>query len=219
MKEIVQMFRSSPLERVKTHADICLKCVEALPAVLQAAPGERAGPLKEVKSLESQADKEKAKIRRKLTQRLFMPVPKTQVLELVHVQDKIANRAKDIAVLFTHRFDELPGPVIDILVEFVNVNLLVVKQARDAIHELDELVETGFRGVEAERVIAMVDDLDKLESQSDKKQWELFAQMKTLEESVSPIDAMFLYRVTTLAAEIGDRADRTGRLLEQMLAG
>lgn len=219
MKEIVQMFRSSPLEKVKDHADVCLECLEALPAVLTAPIGERVEALKVVKKKEKEADGIKAKIRRKLTRRLFMPVPKNQVLELVHAQDKIANRAKDIATLFTHRFDELPPEIIEILVKFVETNLAVVRQARLSIHELDELVETGFRGVEADLVVDMVDRLDQLESESDRRQWELFAELKQHEDKISPVDAMFVYRLTVLIAEVGDRADRTGRLLEQMLAG
>jgi len=185
--------------------------------VLTTDPSLRIEPLDAVKKLEKDADEIKANIRRNMTRRLFMPVPRQQILELIHAQDKIANRAQDIAVLYTHRFGELPQEVVKIIHQNLECNLAIVRQARKSIHELDELVETGFRGVEADLVISMVDELDKLESASDRKQWDLFAEMKQVEGLLEPVDAMFIYRITNLMAEIGDRAHHTGRLLEQML--
>lgn len=217
MKEIIDMFRSSPLEAVKKHADLCLECAEALPKALTTDGEARKEALEVVRRLERQADEVKAGIRHQMTKRLFMPVPKTQILELLHAQDKVANRAKDIATLFFHRFDELPEPIVNLLLGFVEVNLAVIRQAHRSVHELDELVETGFRGVEAELVSSMVEKLDELESVCDRHQWDIFSKLKVHEKDVSAVDAMFIYRLVTLIADLGDYADRTGRLLELML--
>lgn len=217
MKQITDIFRASPLEAVKKHADLCLECAEALPKALTTKGEARKEALEVVRRLERQADTVKAEIRHQMTKRLFMPVPKSQILELLHAQDKVANRAKDIATLFYYRFDGLPEAVVNILLGFVEVNLGVIRQSRRSVHELDELVETGFRGVEAELVSSMVEKLDELESACDRHQWEIFSKLKSLETDVSPVDAMFIYRLVTLIADLGDCADRTGRLLEQML--
>ena len=64
----------------------------------------------------------------------------------------------------------------------------------------------------------MIERVDRLEGRSDERQWELFAELKALEDRVSVLDAVFLYRVTTLITRIGDHADHAGRLLGQMLA-
>lgn len=220
MKEVLSLFGdgNSPFTGAKAHADVCLKAVEALADVLTADAAPRLAAMKVVRALEGDADEIKGEVRRQLAGKLFLPVPRDQILALITRQDKIANRAQDVAVLFTNRFGDLSQDIIDLLHRFLDCDLKVVRQAHKSVNELDEMIATGFRGAEADRVVKMVEKLDKLESESDREQWRLFAEMKKFEDSVSPIDAMFLYRVTNLMAEIGDHADQTGRLLEQMLS-
>ncbi len=219
MKEVLSLFGegASPFIAAEAHADECLRAVEALADVLSASGSERTSATELVRACESRADEMKIAIRRQLAGKWFLPVPRAQLLDLINRQDKIANCAKDVAQLIEHRFETLPSDITEILQSFLAASLRVVRQSHKSVHEFDELITTGFRGAEADRVVAMVERLDELESQSDAEQWRLFGQMKQVEDQVSPIDAMFLYRVTTLIAKIGDHADRTGRLLEQML--
>ena len=219
MKEVLSIFGdgTSPFMAAVAHADQCLKAVEALTGVLTEQAADRQQAVSEVKRAETEADGLKAEVRRQLAGKLFLPVPRAQMLDLINRQDKVANRAQDVAQLVVHRFGDLPTEIVEILRAFLESSLSVVRQAHKSVHEFDELITTGFRGAEADRVIDMVEELDRLESASDKEQWRLFGELKKFEEQVSPIDAMFLYRVTTLIADIGDEADRAGRLLEQML--
>jgi len=219
MKEVLSIFGdgSSPFMAAEAHADECLKAVEALAGVLTEKAADRREALSAVKYAETEADELKAEVRRQLAGKLFLPVPRAQMLDLINRQDKVANRAQDVAQLLVHRFDDLPSEIVSILREFLESSLTVVRQAHKSVHEFDELITTGFRGAEADRVVAMVDELDQLESASDKEQWRLFGELKKFEDQVSPIDGMFLYRVPNLLPEIGDQADQTGRLLEQML--
>ena len=52
---------------------------------------------------EHEADAIKRSIRLSLPKSLFLPVPRTDLLQIVTVQDKVANRAKDIAGLVVGR--------------------------------------------------------------------------------------------------------------------
>ena len=56
MKQIIDLFRSSPLEAVKKHADLCLECVEALPNALTTRGDGRKEALEVVRRLERDAD-------------------------------------------------------------------------------------------------------------------------------------------------------------------
>ncbi len=217
MKDLSSMFGDSPMLAAEAHADVCLRAVEALADVITASPEQRAAALNAVRDAETEADGLKAQMRRLVAGKLFMAVPRSQMIELVNRQDKIANRARDAALLITHRFDQLPEPIVAVLSEHLDIVLKVVRQSHKSVHELDEMMTTGFRGVEADRVVAMVEKLDSLESESDNEQWRLFAEMKKHEHLVEPIDAVFLYQVSTLLARIADHADQTGRVLEQML--
>lgn len=51
----------------------------------------------EIRNLEREADELKREVRLQLPRGLFMPVERTDLLELITHQDKIANKAKDIA--------------------------------------------------------------------------------------------------------------------------
>ncbi|MDZ7643158.1 MAG: DUF47 family protein [Woeseiaceae bacterium] len=85
-------------------------------------------------------------IRLRLPKSLFMPVPRQDLLELLLVQDKMANRAKDVAGLVLGRKMSIPPAIADDFLEFVRRNVDAAKQARKSVRELDELFTTGSRG-------------------------------------------------------------------------
>lgn len=198
--------------------DLCVKCASTLSRVLTASPEGREQALTEIRQLENDADEIKNAIRKQATRRLFMPVSKEHLLDLAQTQDKIANRARDVAMLFVNRFESVPEPVIAELHTMLESSLKLVAMARKAIQELDELVETGFRGAEADLVEKLIEELDRAETEGDEAHWAFFHRMKSLESSMDTIDAMFIYRVAHLISDLGDRADQTGRKLGQLLA-
>ena len=84
------------------------------------------------------------------------------LLELLLVQDKIANRAKDVAGIVIGRKLEIPESIVDEFLEFVDRCVDATKQARKSVRELDELFTAGFRGAEAKLVSAMIEELDRI---------------------------------------------------------
>ncbi len=86
------------------------------------------------------------------------------------------------------------------------------------MRELDELYNTGFRGAEADFVEALVEDLDRIENDTDEMQTVVRTALFELEDELKPVDVMFLYRVIELVGEIGDMSERIGRRLELLLA-
>ena len=168
--------------------------------------------------LENQADGVKKQIRSHLPKSLFMPVAREDLLELVLVQDRIPNRARDVSGLVIGRNMEIPKAMHDLFLAFVSRNVDAAKKARKTIRELDELYETGFRGTEVELVESLVDELDQIENDTDDMQAQLRAQLHAIEEHLPPVNVMFLYRVIELTGDVGDMAERIGRRLEVMIA-
>ena len=55
--------------------------------------------------------------------------------------------------------------------------------ARKSVRELDELYTTGFRGAEAAFVEALVEDLDRIENETDEMQTKVRTALFALETS------------------------------------
>jgi predicted phosphate transport protein (TIGR00153 family) len=172
----------------------------------------------DIAQLEHDADDLKKKIRLSLPKSLFMPVPREDLLELLLVQDKIANRTKDVSGLVLGRKLQVPADIAAQFLEFVERNVDAAKQARKSVRELDELFTAGFRGAEVDLVSSMIEELDRIETDTDDKQAALRGALYEIEKTLDPIDAMFMYKVIELIGEIADMAERVGRRLELLLS-
>ena len=216
------IFGSSPVAPLQEHMDIAYRCARQLIPLFEAVVNKDWVAVEDcrqsIRDLESEADEMKQEIRSNLPKSLFMPVPREDLLELLLVQDRVANRAKDVSGLVVGRKMELPEAIAEPFIKFVRCNVAAARQARKSVRELDELFETGFRGAEAKLVESMVAELDRLESESDVLQSELRGGLFKLESELPPVDVMFLYKVIDLTGEVADFAERVGRRLELLLA-
>ncbi len=216
------IFGSSPVQPLEEHIDIAFRCAKQLKAFFSAAVSgdwETAGAVREkIDALEHEADRLKKDIRLHLPKSLFMPVPREDLLALVLVQDKIANRAQDVSGIVLGRKMQIPGRIAEQFLDFVDRNIAAAKQARKSVRELDELFTAGFRGAEVDLVAGMIEELDRIETDTDERQAQIRWALYEIEKELDPIDAMFLYKVIELTGEIADMAERVGRRLELLLA-
>ena len=173
---------------------------------------------KEIVDGEHDADDMKKDLRTHLPKGLFMPVDRRDVLDVLLRQDIIANQAKDVASLIVGRNMTLPEEMNAPFLAFTKRCVDTVKQALQTINELDELVETGFRGLEVDHVEEMLVELGNIESETDTMQEELRQTLFKLEEKLSPVDVIFTYRLIDWVGAVADNAERVGSRLSLMLA-
>ena len=157
-------------------------------------------------------------LRLHLPKSLFLPVPRTDLLELLTMQDRIANRAKDIAGIMLGRKMTIPANMHTQTLEFVQSGVRTAEQALTAINELDELLETGFSGRELAVVERMIQELDKLEEKADELEISMRSSLFRLEAELPPIDVMFLYSVIDWIGDLSNRAHDVGGRLQLLLA-
>jgi len=216
------LFGRSPIGPIQEHMQIAEEAAQFLPQLIQASiddDWERAAHIHaEIVSAEREADKLKRSVRRHLPKSLFLPVPRSDLLELVALQDAVANTAKDIGVLMIGRKMRFPEKIEKYVIEFTATCVATVNQALLAIQELDELLEVGFTGREVKRVEAMLKELDKLEGRTDKLAVNLRGRLFKLETDLPPVDVMFYYRVLALLSGIADAAERVGDRLQIVMA-
>jgi uncharacterized protein len=218
----LNLFGRSPIRPLEAHMGKVAVCVATLQPFFEAA---LAGEWKEAKTLqekivllENEADSLKRDLRLHLPKGLFLPVERGDLLSLLTVQDRLANRAKDIAGTVLGRQMVFPKKLIRPFQEFLSHCLKASELANKAIHELDELLETSFSGAELKLVAGMVSELSEVERQTDHQQTALCHALFAIEDTLPPIHVMFLYRILDWTGEIADCAQETGNRLQILLA-
>jgi len=219
---LANIFGTSPVVPLEKHIGIAYRCAKELREFFAAAVDgdwdKVAAVRAKIEKYEHEADDLKKEIRLHLPKSLFMPVPRQDLLELLLVQDMIANRTKDVSGIVFGRKMQIPSEIAEQFLEFVDRNVDAAKQARKSVRELDELFTAGFRGAEATLVESMIEELDRIETDTDNMQAALRGALFDIESSLDPVDAVFMYQVIELTGEIADMAERVGRRLELLLS-
>ncbi len=217
-----KIFGHSPFTAMQEHMDIVTRCVHLLNpffvAVLKQDHANAKDVYREIGKLENSADALKKKLRLQMPKGLFMPVERRDLLELLLVQDKAANQAKDIAGLTVGRKMIFPEKVAEMLPDYVARCVDACAQAETVIDELDELVETGFAGKEIKIVMSIIHELDRIEKDTDKMQIKIRAALMKIETDLPPVDVIFYYKIIEGIGEVADIAQRVGSRVELMLA-
>jgi len=221
-KSIANLFGTSPVRPLQKHMAKVMECVSQLEPLFDAVVANDLAAVDKIQerivALEHDADDLKHDLRLNLPRSLFLPVERRDLLEVLTMQDNIANRAKDIAGIVRGRRMAFPTDIGPRFKDFVKRCIDACLQAQKAVNELDELVETGFRGAEVELVQNLISELDRIETDTDTIQVEIRSKVFAIERDLPPIDVMFLYRVIDWTGDIGDRAQRVGSRLQLMLA-
>lgn len=222
MGSIFNMFGPSPIRPIEQHMRKVHLCAKQLYPFFEAVLKENWQEAHEIHekivALEKEADLIKRDLRLHLPTGLFLPVSRTDLLELLSAQDKIANKAEDIAGLIVSRNMTIPKPLHAAFMPFLHICLEASKQACKAINELDELLETGFRGSEVKIVEEMIMTLDDIEHDSDEKLASIRHLIFDLEKDLSPIDAIFLYKLVQWIGALADHAQTVGGRLQILIA-
>lgn len=219
---VYRMFGSSPVRPIQEHMKSVHACAAELVGFFEAVIAQDQAGIKAaqqaVVTLEHDADKLKKSLRLSLPKGLFLPVSRRDLLDMLTMQDNIANKSKDIAGLMLGRQMVLPENMAPLFLIYVKRSVDAIEQARTAINELDELVETGFRGKEVEVVEKMIRRLNQIESDTDEIQVNIRAELFKIEKEMPPVDVMFIYRIIEWVGELADLAQRVGSRLQLMLA-
>jgi len=218
----LNMFGRSPIRPLEEHMSKVCSCVEKLKPFFDAVLKENwldvEAQQKIIAQLEHEADDIKREIRSHLPNSLFMTVSRSDLLDLLNVQDRLANKAKDIAGVVFGRKMIFPPPITLKFMEFLNRAIEAAKQANVAIHELDELMESSFSGVEVKMMDDMVAALSKIENDTDEQQIHLRQTLFELESTLPPVNVMFLYKIIEWTGELADQAREVGDRLQILVA-
>jgi predicted phosphate transport protein (TIGR00153 family) len=219
---LLDLFGKSPVRPIQEHMQKVQASTSLLKSFVTAAQKsdwKKAESIqKEIVGLEREADKLKHSVRTHLPKRLFMPVSRNDLLELVTTQDHIAGCAKDVAGLMLGRKIRFPKTLYTQMKEYLQACIEVSAQALQAINEMDEVFEAGFGRREMRKVDAKIKEIGRLEKRTDKLQIKVRAALFKLETELPPVEVMFLYKIIKLIGDIADHAERTGNRMQILIA-
>ncbi len=219
---IAALFGKSPFKPMQKHMRIVTECVAEVPGLFSAVIEQDWAQVEAQKDKifvkEGEADALKNDLRDHLPRSMLLAVDRRDLLELLAMQDAIADTAQDIAGLLVERKMEVPPGMAEPLMRFVTRCLETCEQAHKIIEELDELLETGFRGRDVDRVNAMVLELGQMESDTDLMGIALSGILFAQEDSIKPVSVMFWYQLIQWVGNLADNAEKVGDRLRLLIA-
>ncbi|KAA0444671.1 MAG: TIGR00153 family protein [Candidatus Thioglobus sp.] len=209
----------SPLQKHMTSVHSCIKELKNFMLAIHKKDWEKAENIRiSIGHKEGEADVLKKKLRSRLPSTFMMPFSRRDLLDLLLIQDSIANITKDVSGLMINRKMTLPDTISADVIELTDVCIRTSAAALKAVNELDEVMETAFGNRERKVVSSIIDEVNDLESQSDKIQHQIRGKLFLLEKDYPAVDVIFYYRAVEWMGELADSAQKVGSRLEVLLA-
>ena len=215
------LFGKSPISPLQQHMKQVHSCIKEFGVFANAANSEDWEKAKLAKlsigKKEQKADVLKKKLRMNLPSTFMMPFSRRDLLDVLLIQDSIANITKDLAGLMMSRQMVFPKEFADDFLELAKLCIKTSAAALVAINELDELLETAFSSRERKIVDKMIKQVNDLEHDTDVAQEKIRNKLFLVESSLPPVDVMFYYRAIEWLGETADAAQKVGSRFEVML--
>jgi len=221
MRTIAKLFGRSPFVPIQQHMERVARCVSKAQAMLDAylvGDQETVETLaKEIDEIEDSADHLKRDIENQLRSGILMAVDRGRLRQVIIVQDSLADKMQNLARLLTLRACGDPPPFAESFKGFIQINIDIFDHVRKVIDELDNLLEAGFSGAEAQSVVEMIRKVSELESKADDMQHDLLKELFASENELS-VGSFFLWtKIFKQVSDLGDRSNRLGNRVRGML--
>ncbi|MDE1037362.1 MAG: TIGR00153 family protein [Phycisphaerales bacterium] len=218
---MARLFGRSPFVPLQLHLDKISDCVQATVTLLERiCAGEEFDVNEEARAislLEHKADLVKNDIRNNLPRGLFMAIERGQLLEILSLQDSIADKSEDIAVLMSIRpVKVISGLSVD-LKAYIEGNVRAFQSVLQVMRELDALIESGFGGTEASRVDKMIDEVARAEHECDIMQRQLMRNVLEHEDELSMGDFFVWQRLLHDIAGISNQSEKLANRVRMLL--
>lgn len=221
MQTLARLFGRSPFAPLQTHMAKVAQCVLKIPLLFEAL-GEKnfekvTSIAHEISKLEHDADLTKNDIRNNLPTGLFLPIARASLLEILSLQDNIADRTEDTALLLTLRPLEILPSFSSELQALLDKNLEAFHLAHQIIKEMGELLESSFGGSEAEKVRKLVDKVAFKEHEADKLQADLLKKLLQEGETMSPPTFFLWMKMVEELASLSDESEKLANRVRMTL--
>jgi predicted phosphate transport protein (TIGR00153 family) len=172
---------------------------------------------KEISELENEADLIKNEIRNNLTGKVFIPIEKSTILEILAIQDGIADKCEDIGVLLTYKqIDILPEMKID-FDNFLNKNIEAVKKTYLLIEKMERVIKSTFAGKDGESIKALVDEVAFLEHEADQFQQKLLQNLFSNDDKMSYATFYLWIHILKTLSDLSNYSEKMANRVRTMI--
>ena len=201
---------------------VVVHCADKVPDLFEALCAGDEKKIHEIRdeifALENKADEIKNELRSHLPKTLFMPVDRRDILEILVLQDSIADTAQDIAGALIVRRPKVVDSIRSPLIDLTGRCLDACHQLARIMEQLDELVETSFGGRGAETVLAMINELNRIETDTDTKAIDLLNELFAHEGEIDPVSLMIWHRLIRWVGDLADYSEMVGNRVRLLIA-
>ncbi|MGD2168865.1 MAG: TIGR00153 family protein [Chlamydiota bacterium] len=221
MYTIAKLFGKSPFAPLQTHMEKVAECIALVPLLFESL---LSGSLKKIEEtskkiskLEHEADQIKNDIRNHLPKSIFLPIDRGALLEILALQDSLADQAEDIAVTISvQKFDKIDELLNDFTV-FYKKNLEAFYKVHAVMQEIDALLESSFGGVEAQKTKELIEKVAFFEHEADRIQHQITKKLYDLSTAM-PYGSFHLWmRLLKEIAAISNLSEKLANRVRMIL--
>lgn len=221
MQTLARLFGQSPFAPLQAHMEVVATCVHQLKQAflyLQEGDYEAIASLsKDISDQEYKADCIKNDMRNHMPSGLFMPVSRSAILEIISIQDSIADTAEDVAILLTVRRLTIYSEFRELFYLFLDKNLETFDLTMTMIQEFNKLLEGSFGGRKADKIRFLVDRIAKAEHDCDVLQRELMQVFFSDQCGVGFKECILWMQIMKRTAGISDSAEKLAHRIHMTL--
>ena len=221
MRTIAKLFGRSPFVPIQTHMEKVAQCIDLVVPLTEAF---LAGNMEEVEQiskkiskLEHIADETKHDILNGLRKGMFLAVDRSKLLEIISLQDGIADKTENFALLLGIKSLHCPDKLKKNLIAFRDKNLEAFEAVREIVSRLDELLESSFGGAEAAQVAEMVHRVAVLEHEADVIQRDLLKGLFAHEQEYTHGEFYLWLRLFRQVGEIANLSEALANKIRSTL--
>ena len=171
-----------------------------------------------VSELEHDADLIKNDIRSTLPQSFLFSVDRSNFLEILSIQDDLADVAEEIANILTIKELQIPPDIKADFLAFKNKNMEAVWTVKEIVFNFEELLEASFGGPIAEKMQNKIDETAYTEHEADLLKRRLLKSLFNIADRMSTPDFYLWMHLIEAMGKISHSAEklalRIGMLLD-----
>lgn len=216
-----KLFVKGPYVHIQAHMHKVQACVAKLQEIFEKFFEEDFDDIeplvRALSEAEHHADIIKNDMRTNLPKSYFLSLDRTHLLDIISLQDSLADQAEDIAQTLLFKRLSIPTHIKPSLQLCVTKNIDAFWDVVKIIQKLDALVEASFGGVEADKVRSIADQISFKEHEADVAKGRLLKELYSIADDLSNADFYLWNHLIDHVSKISHLAEKLAMRIDMLV--